>query len=783
MRPTVCLISKLVVGTNDIKLRFCEMLWFQTGNMADQADSLGPMPPPPQGDDQNVHETQQHRAGPSGVFEHNGESNREEYVHNLEAENQGMRERIAELETMYSQQHPVSVPPTVSVPPVQPIYSMPPPMIRPVGTSTSQPQFVYPYNTANPSMNFLPFQVYPQAEPKKCTYKKFMDCQPPKFEGSSNPSEALNWLREVEKKFIVCKCEPELKVLYASQLLRGAAMIWWDTMTPDFTEEQIKAISWEEFRTKVREQYCTAFDVTQVKREFIEMKLTGNMTVDDLIAQYMDKLRNVGSWMLDEYSRVQHFVEMLPPDYRTMPRTAKTLQEVFMLAKTAERDVKAGLQLRRERSNQFRQGSHQSGQSSGQQNRRNNRGNTRSQSGSASGAVSSGNQARKSWCGDCRNYHAGQCSAQTRKCRRCGTVGHDIGSCTYPRDVCWNCKQEGHRSVLCPTAKKVGNVAVSSSGSGARGGSAVASSSSPSQKRKNPPPPEGRAYQMTLDAATATDDVITGMFLINSVPARVLFDTGANRSFMSVSFSDKLNLAPKAIRPLNVEVADGKVVPVTSSVPGAAIEIDRKEFPLACLVLPLGHFDVVLGMGWLCNNKARIKCEKKIVSFPLPDGTKVIARGERNGVGCPLISVIKANKCISKGCEAFLSFVIDAKDNGKSLNSIPVVSEYPEVFPEELPGLPPVREVEFKIELVPGATPVAKAPYRLAPSEIQEVMTQTQEHKGFIRPSSSPWGAPVLFVKKKDGSMRMCIDCRELNKLRSRIVTRFPELMIYLISF
>src|ERR671932_1100588 len=271
---------------------------------------------------------------------------------------------------------------------------------------------------------------------------------------------------------------------------------------------------------------------------------------------------------------------------------------------------------------------------------------------------------------------------------------------------------------------------------------------------------------MTLDAATATDDVITGMFLINWVPARVLFDTGANRSFMSVSFSDKLNLAPKAIRPLNVEVADGKVVPVTSSVSGATIDIDRKEFPIDCLLLPLGHFDVVLGMGWLCNNKARIKCEKKIISFPLPDGTKVIARGERNGVGCPLTSVMKANKCISKGCEAFLSFVIDAKDNGKSLNSIPVVSEYPEVFPEELPGLPPVREVEFKIELVPGATPVAKAPYRLAPSEIREVMTQIQDllDRGFIRPSSSPWGAPVLFVKKKDGSMRMCIDYRELNK-------------------
>ncbi|GKG15731.1 hypothetical protein Tco_0358054, partial [Tanacetum coccineum] len=95
------------------------------------------------------------------------------------------------------------------------------------------------------------------------------------------------------------------------------------------------------------------------------------------------------------------------------------------------------------------------------------------------------------------------------------------------------------------------------------------------------------------------------------------------------------------------------------------------------------------------------------------------------------------------------------------------VQDFPEVFPEDLPGLPPTRQVEFQIDLVPGAAPVAQAPYRLAPSEMKDLSEQLKElsDKGFIRPSSSPWGAPVLFVKKKDGSFRMCIDYRELNKL------------------
>ncbi|GJZ20191.1 retrovirus-related pol polyprotein from transposon 17.6 [Tanacetum coccineum] len=101
------------------------------------------------------------------------------------------------------------------------------------------------------------------------------------------------------------------------------------------------------------------------------------------------------------------------------------------------------------------------------------------------------------------------------------------------------------------------------------------------------------------------------------------------------------------------------------------------------------------------------------------------------------------------------------------LEDVPIVRDFPDVFPEDLQGLPPTRQVEFRIDLVPGAAPVARAPYRLAPSKMKELSEQLKElsDKGFIRPSSSPWGAPVLFVKKKDGSFRMCIDYRELNKL------------------
>ncbi|GJV73791.1 putative reverse transcriptase domain-containing protein [Tanacetum coccineum] len=137
---------------------------------------------------------------------------------------------------------------------------------------------------------------------------------------------------------------------------------------------------------------------------------------------------------------------------------------------------------------------------------------------------------------------------------------------------------------------------------------------------------------------------------------------------------------------------------------------------------------------------------------------------------------------MAKGCQVFLAQISAKKEEDKSerkqIKDVPIVRDFPEVFPEDLPGLPPARPVEFQIDLIPGAAPVARAPYRLAPSEMKELSEQLQElsDKGFIRPSSSPWGAPVLFVKKKDGSFRMCIDYRELNKLT--VKNRYPLLRI-----
>nr|GEW01553.1 putative reverse transcriptase domain-containing protein [Tanacetum cinerariifolium] len=185
--------------------------------------------------------------------------------------------------------------------------------------------------------------------------------------------------------------------------------------------------------------------------------------------------------------------------------------------------------------------------------------------------------------------------------------------------------------------------------------------------------------------------------------------------------------------------------------------------------------------GLLTKYHGVIICDEKIVRVPFGREMLIFQGNGDNQMEdsrLNIISCTKAQEYLSKGCDVFLAHITTkkAKDKleGKRLEDVSIVRDFPKVFLEDLPGIPPARQVEFQIDLVPGATRVARAPYRLVQSEMKELAEQLQDlsDKGFIRPSSSPWGAPVLFVKKKDGSFRMCIDYRELNKLT--VKNRYP---------
>nr|GEY54138.1 putative reverse transcriptase domain-containing protein [Tanacetum cinerariifolium] len=170
------------------------------------------------------------------------------------------------------------------------------------------------------------------------------------------------------------------------------------------------------------------------------------------------------------------------------------------------------------------------------------------------------------------------------------------------------------------------------------------------------------------------------------------------------------------------------------------------------------------------EHHATIDCRSYWVIFSDIHAPEFIYHGSLPGKSMQIISALQARTLLSHGCEGFLATIHDTTSDVPSIHDQPIVSEFPDVFPDELPGIPPVHEVEFNIELIPGAEPISKAPYRMASIELKELKDQLQEllERGFIRPSVSPWGAPFLFVKKKDGSMRLCINYRKLNKITIR---------------
>ncbi|GJZ83520.1 putative reverse transcriptase domain-containing protein [Tanacetum coccineum] len=210
----------------------------------------------------------------------------------------------------------------------------------------------------------------------------------------------------------------------------------------------------------------------------------------------------------------------------------------------------------------------------------------------------------------------------------------------------------------------------------------------------------------------------------------------AEPSFVDTRFSSMLNIERVKISACyKVELADGRVVSTNTILKGCILNLVNHLFKIDLMPIKLGMFDIIIGMDWLVKHDAVIIC---------------------------------ARKYVERGCHLFLAHVTDKKLKEKQLEDVSVIRDFPEVFPDDLPGLPPPRQVEFRIDLVSGAAPVARALYRLTPSEMRELLVHLQEllEKGFIHLSSSPWGAPVLFVKKKHGSFRICIDYREYHQLR-----------------
>ncbi|GJZ11331.1 reverse transcriptase domain-containing protein, partial [Tanacetum coccineum] len=431
---------------------------------------------------------------------------------------------------------------------------------------------------------------------RQCSNKEFMSCQSINFKGTECAIGFIHWFERTESVFSCSNCTEDCKVKFDTGTLTEEALSWWNSFAQPIGIEEAYKITWVEFKKLLIKKYCPRTEVQKMEDKFYHLTVKGN-DLKTYVRRFQELATLCLTMVLDSEKMMEVFIGGLPRSIEGNVTASKpqTLEEAINIAQR--------LIDQNRRQETFR---------------------------SYAVTPTENNRYIRNYplCKKCTLHHTGPC---TIKCNTCNKVGHltknyrnkgpATGSNLLPVTVtCHACREKGHYANQC--RKTTNNNA------------------------------QGRAYMLRDRNAHQDPNVVTGMFLLNQHLARVLFDSGADKSFVSISLASKLNIPPITIDTFyNIEMADGNLVSTNTVIQGATLTLLNQPFKIDLMPIKLGSFDVVIGMDWLSKYHARIICDEKVVYIPI-DGETLIIR---------------------------------------------------------------------------GATPVARAPYRLAPSEMQELSIQIQE--------------------------------------------------------
>ncbi|GAU51804.1 hypothetical protein TSUD_415920, partial [Trifolium subterraneum] len=546
---------------------------------------------------------------------------------------------------------------------------------------------------------------------------RFLKHKPSFFVGGFNPDGAVKWVEEVEIIFDAMECANENKLALGTYMLREEANQWWKNAKLRLGDRGV-VFTWEMFKREFFNKYFPADVKNNKVVEFMKLE-QGNMSV----AEYATKFESLCAFSPHyntpeaENDKCVKFESGLHPDIKHIIGFAEIRNFTTLVAKAriCDEDGKA-------KSNYFKAVRGKS------QDR------AKPYEVKGKGSARGGNGKEK---------------VDSDKCYRCGKIGHRSFECKKDKDVCYSCGKEGHKSKECkattPTCFNCGE------------------EGHKSPECKKPKKITGKVFALNGEGADQVDNLIRGTCFIHDTPLIAIIDTGATHSFISTDCMKRLNIPVYEMSGcMNIETpASGSDITrlVCRNCP---VSVFGRHFGMDLVCIPLSGIDVIFGMNWLVFNQVHINCCEKTVIFPKSEGSLSLMNGE------------EVKESLNDHGELFMVFGSLKLEGGIKLEELPVVGEFSDVFPEDISDLPPEREVEFGIDLVPDTSPISMAAYRMSASELNELKKQLEEllEKKFIRPSVSPWGAPVLLVKKKEGSMRLCIDYRQLNK--ATIKNKYP---------
>ncbi|XP_073030672.1 uncharacterized protein [Primulina eburnea] len=466
-------------------------------------------------------------------------------------------------------------------------------------------------------------------------YDRFRRMYPPDFVGGSDPLVALEWIKSLEAIFDYLKFNDQDKVSCAVFMLVKAARIWGEATKVTVNVRELK---WDAFKELFYTKYFSREVKAKKMKEFLELRQAA-MTVNEYTLKFEEGCVFVPFIAENDKDKGEHFIRGLRPEIRRDVHMAKVVSyqdivERALLAELDEQEIEKERQLRRQTFQARSQGASPSSRGGfkgkGKMEQRN------------KPSVPS-SDVERSLCPKCGKPHKGECLVGSGRCYRC--------------------KEMGHTAQKCPLSSDKGKV-------------------------------QGRIFTMTKEGANPDSSVISGNILISGKEALTLIDTGATHSFMSEVFMHSLSREP-TIMPLqfNIMLPSGDEICPTNILKACPVQIASRLLYADFIVIPMVAFDVILGMDWLYTYRAVIDCVEKTVRFLTDNHESDEFVGLGSSLSVPIISCLQATKLLNKGCTGFLALVSDVnRGSDVKIQNIDVVQEYPDVFADDVPGLPPDRE-------------------------------------------------------------------------------------------